>query len=137
MPRLLVAHHYLTLAYVLQGDWTNAVVSARPANELGDSSWKYAGVGFVYAKAGLTAEATRIRDRLDEGGPQAVSPFYAAAVHAGLGRYDDAIRLLTRAVAERRWNLAWLGVDVYWDDMRVYPDFQRLQAQVLADSHVE
>ena len=132
-PAYWVAHHYLALAYALEGDWTNAVLSARQADELGDSPWKLAGVGFVYAKAGLIDEATAIlanieavmrRDRFG-------ASFYAAAVHAGLGHKAEALELLATAAVERHWNIAWLNVDPYWDMIRADAEFQQLVSNTI------
>jgi hypothetical protein len=39
--------------------------------------------------------------------------------------------LLHRAVAERNWNIAWLGVDLFWDDMRSDVRFQQLLAETI------
>ena len=134
-PGYWVAHYYLALAYSIQGDWGNAVLSARQAHELGDSAWKFAGAGFVYARAGRHEEAREILAKLDEASHvQYTAPFYSAVVHAGLGNTDEALTLLGRAVNERNWNIAWLGVDLFWDEMRSDARFQQLLAETIGVS---
>jgi tetratricopeptide (TPR) repeat protein len=133
-PGYWVAHYYLALSCALEGDWSNAVLSARQAVELGDSPWKFAGAGFVYGKAGLIPEAMAILNRIEEEVSRPQRPgasFYAAAVHAGLGNKDRALRLLWQAAAERHWNIAWLKVDPFWDDMRSDPEFLRLEEDTI------
>jgi serine/threonine protein kinase/tetratricopeptide (TPR) repeat protein len=131
-PGYWVAHYYLALAYTMVGAWDRAVASARQAVELGDSPWKYAGAGFVYAKAGLPDLAREVLAQLDERSRQQyVAPFYSAAVHAGLGDTGEVLRLLEQAVAERYWNVAWLHLDLFWDSMRSDPRFQRLQTETI------
>jgi hypothetical protein len=93
---------------------------------------EFAGAGFVYAKAGLHELARDVLARLDEQGRRRyVAPFYSAAVQAGLGDTDEALRLLEQAVAERNWNIAWLHLDLFWDNMRSDLRFQRLQTETL------
>jgi tetratricopeptide (TPR) repeat protein len=131
-PGYWVAHYYLALAYTMVSAWDRAVASARQAVELGDSPWKYAGAGFVYAKAGLHDLAREVLAQLDERSRQQyVAPFYSSAVHAGLGDTGEALRLLEHAVAERNWNVAWLHLDLFWDSMRSDPRFQRLQTETI------
>ena len=127
-----MAHYYLALAYAIQGDWRNAVLSARQAYELGDSAWKFAGTGFVYARAGHHEEAKEILAKLDEAsGEHYTAPFYSAAVHAGLGDADKALTSLRRAVEEKNWQIAWLGLDLFWDDMRSEVRFQQFLAETI------
>jgi tetratricopeptide (TPR) repeat protein len=134
-PGYWVAHYYLALAYAIQGDWGNAMLSARQAYELGDSAWKFAGTGFVYARAGQHEEARKILVKLDEASrEQYTAPFYSAAVHAGLGNTDEALTWLQRAVKEKNWQIAWLGVDLFWDDMRSDARFQKLLAETIGVS---
>jgi serine/threonine-protein kinase len=131
-PAYWVAHYYLALAYAMVGTWDKAIASARQAVELGDSPWRFAGAGFVYAKAGLHDLAREVLTQLDERSRQRyVSPFYSAAVHAGLGDTGEALRLLEQAVAQRDWHIAWLHVDLFWDSMRSDSRFQRLQTDTI------
>ena len=118
-PGYWVAHYYLALAHAIRGDPASAILSARQAEELGDSPWKYGGVGYVYAKAGQHVEAEKVLAKLDEAGRrQYVSPIHAAAIHAGLGNPDEALSLLNQAAEAHDWHIAWLDVDLFWDEMR-------------------
>jgi hypothetical protein len=59
-----------------------------------------------------------------------VPAIYCAAVHSGLGDTEQAVKYLERAVEERNWEIAWVHVDPFWDDIRSDRRFQRLQAQL-------
>jgi serine/threonine-protein kinase len=130
-PGYWVAHYYLGLSYAHQGDYGQAILALRHAAEIGDSMWRYAGLGFVYARAGQPEQAREILTKLQEAGRHYYVPaIYSAAVHSGLGDTEQAVKYLERAVEERNWEIAWLHVDPFWDDIRSDRRFQRLQAQL-------
>ncbi len=131
-PTYWLAHVYLAIAYLMVGDSRSAVSSARQAAELADAPWKLAGVGFVYARAGLEEETAEVLAKVDEVSRRhpVAACFYAAAVHAGLGRKEESLALLERATAGGHWNIAWLQVDPFWDELKDDGRFQRLLVTV-------
>jgi tetratricopeptide (TPR) repeat protein len=130
-PGYWVAHYYLGLSYAHNGDYGQAILALRHAAEIGDSVWRYAGLGFVYARAGQPEQAKEILTKLQEASRHRYVPaIYCAAVHSGLGDTEQAMKYLGRAVDERNWEIAWLHVDPFWDGIRADPRFQRLQAQL-------
>jgi serine/threonine-protein kinase len=130
-PGYWVAHYYLGLSYAHRGDYGQAILALRHAAEIGDSMWRYAGLGFVYARAGQPEQAREILTKLQEAGRHRyVSAIYCAAVHSGLGDTEQAVKYLERAVEERNWEIAWLHVDPFWDEIRSDQRFQHLQAQL-------
>jgi len=133
-PEYWVAHLYLAMAYLMEGDSRSAVSCARQAAELGDAPYKLPGIGFVYARAGLEKETGEVLAKIEEVRRRhpVAAAFYCAAVQAGLGQKREAIRLLERAVTGGHWHVSWLPVDMIWDDFRDDPDFQRLLSAVNA-----
>jgi eukaryotic-like serine/threonine-protein kinase len=130
-PGYWVAHYYLGLSYAHKGDYGQAILALRHAAEIGDSMWRYAGLGFVYARAGQPEQARELLTKLQEAGSHRYVPaIYCAAVHSGLGDTEQAMKYVGLAVDERNWEIAWLHVDPFWDGIRADPRFQRLQAQL-------
>ena len=130
-PGYWVARYYLGLSYAHQGDYSQAILALRHAAEIGDSPWRYAGLGFVYGRAGWSEQAREVLAKLQElGRARYVPAIYSATVHCGLGDTDQALQHLERAVDERNWEIAWLHVNPFWDSIRSHARFQRLQAQL-------
>jgi len=130
-PGYWVAHYYLGLSHVHQGDYGPGILALRHAAEIGDSNWRYAGLGFAYAKAGELDHAREILAKLQEmSRRQYVAPLYSAAVHAGLGETSLALECLEGAVRECNWEITWLDMDPLWDGLRGDPRFQKLQQEV-------
>lgn len=118
-PGYWAAHYYLGLSYAHKGDYGQAIPALRHAAEIGDSIWRYPGLGFVYAQAGEPQRAREVLTKLNDiGRHQYVPPIYHAAVYAGLGETDQALEWLERAVHERNWQIALLHVDPLWDSLR-------------------
>jgi len=127
-PGYWVAHHYLGLSLAQKGEYGQAILALRHAAEIGDSTWRYGGLGFVYAQAGEPKLAKEVLAKLHEiGRNQYVPPIHIAAVHAGLGEADEAFKYLELAVKELNWQIAWLHVDPFWDSLREDARFGRLQ----------
>ncbi len=132
-PGYWVAHYYLGLSYAHQGDYGQAIPALRHAAEIGDTMWRYAGLGFVYARAGQLEPAREVLAKLQQVGRERYVPaVYSAAVHCGLGEVDQALTRLEQAVQERNWEIAWLHIDPFWDSIRLHPRLRNLQAQVAA-----
>lgn len=130
-PGYWVAHYYMGLSYAHKGEYGQAILALRHAADIGDSNWRYSGLGFVYAQAGQPQEARKVLAKLHGiGQVQYVPPIYCAAVHAGLGETDQAIQYIQRAAAERNWQIAWLRVDPLWDTIRSDSRLQSLQVEL-------
>jgi serine/threonine protein kinase/tetratricopeptide (TPR) repeat protein len=130
-PGYWVAHYFLGLSYAQQGEYGRAILALRHAVEIGDSMWRYAGLGFVYGQAGQLEQAREILTKLEQVGHERYVPaIYSAAVHCGLGDTDRTLKHLERAVEERNWEITWLHVNPLWDSMRSDPRLHRLQAQL-------
>jgi tetratricopeptide (TPR) repeat protein len=92
-PGYWLAHYFLGLTHALKGDFGPALLALRHAEEIGDSPWRYAGLGYVYGLAGESQQAESVLQKLLElGKRQYVPAIYHAAVHVGLGEFDRLFR---------------------------------------------
>ena len=55
-----------------------------------------------------------------------VPPVQRAYIHLGIGEYDEAIRLLEQAFAERSWFLCFAMVEPWLDPVRDDPRFSEI-----------
>lgn len=118
-PGYWLAHYYLGLTYAHKGEFGPAILALRHAEEIGDSPWRYAGLGYVYGMAGERQRADALLQKLVELGKQQYVPaIYSAAIYVGLGECDRAFEWLRRAAEGRDWLIAWLPVDPLWDALR-------------------
>jgi serine/threonine-protein kinase len=130
-PAFWLAHYFMGLTYAHRGEFSPALLALRHAADIGDSPWKYAGLGYVYAQAGKPQEAREILDKLRElASHQYVCPIYFAAVYAGLGEAEQAVECLRRAAAERNWQIAYLHLDPVWDSIRSDARLQAFEAEL-------
>ncbi len=87
--------------------------------------------GYALAKLGRRAEAEATLERIRKQEREVwVQPASIALVLHGLGRDDEAIRELNRAVDLRDAALTFLGVDPKWDELRTSPLFQGVLSRV-------
>ena len=130
--RFADAHCGLGLNYQQLGMWEKSfaafhealVLSARGPEDI-------ASAGFAYGAAGRSAEALAMLSELEALATRRYVPaVYFAAVHAGLGRAEDACDWLERALAERSGWLVFLRVDPWWDSLRTLSRFDRLLQQM-------
>lgn len=129
-PGYWVAHYYLGLTYAHKNEFGPAILALRHAEEIGDSSWRYMGLGYVYGLAGERQRAESVlRQLLELGKRQYVPAVYSAAVYVGLGKFDLAFEWLRRALERRDWLIAWLHVDPLWDPLRSDSRLCALQAE--------
>jgi TolB-like protein/Flp pilus assembly protein TadD len=130
-PGFWLAHYYLGLTYAQIGEFGQAIVALRHAAEIGDSPWRYSGLGYVLARAGQPQKAKEILNKLDDIGRQEyVAPVYYAAIYAGLGDTDQALEYLRRAAEDRNWLIACLHVDPLWDPIRSDSRLQAFQREL-------
>jgi tetratricopeptide (TPR) repeat protein len=94
-------------------DFEAAVEAAhpeRPAAVMGP-------LGLAYGLAGRQAEALEILTEMEQASQERyVSPFFLAVAYSGLGRMDEAFRLLDRALEQRT---PWLVACTPYDAMNV------------------
>jgi TolB-like protein/tetratricopeptide (TPR) repeat protein len=131
-PRFADAHCGLGLNYQQLGMWEQSFAAFHEALALsGRGPEDIASAGFAYGAAGRTAEARAMLTELEELATRRYVPaVYFAAVHAGLGRAEDACDWLERAFAERSSWLVFLRVEPWWDSLRSHSRFERLLQQM-------
>ena len=106
------------------------IIALRHAVEIGDSPWRYSGLGYVLGRAGQPHKAKEILNKLDDiARRQYVAPVYYAAIYAGLGDTDQALEYLRRAPVERNWLIACLPVDPLWEPIRSDSRLQAFQRE--------
>jgi tetratricopeptide (TPR) repeat protein len=124
------AHYFLGLSYAHGGNLPPAITALREAEAIGDSLWRYSGLGFAYGLAGQPAKAHELLAKLDRLSEQQYVPAHVRApICLGLGDKDQAFAWLERAVEERDWQMAWLAVDPFWDSVRSDSRLSRLIAK--------
>ena len=84
--------------------------------------------GFVYALAGRRADALREIAELEKKPGAALDGI--AAIYAGLGDKDNAIRTLERAYREHAFTIVFINVVEMFDSLRGDPRFDRIVAQI-------
>lgn len=120
-----------TTLKTLRGD--QAVVELRTAQQLeGSGNTEIEGaLGRAYSDAGNRTEATKVLDHLRERArKEFVAPPYLATILIGLGRLDEALAELTKAVEERSYYVMYWKVDPDLDPLRSDPRFTTLLKKV-------
>jgi DNA-binding winged helix-turn-helix (wHTH) protein/Flp pilus assembly protein TadD len=92
-PHFQLARIFQAQAYAAAGQWEPAVMQARAAVvEDAESPVALGMIGYIYARAGLTAEAQDILRQLESMHKQIwVYPWALALVHMGLGSHEAAM----------------------------------------------
>jgi len=119
-----VARLYLGYAYLQQpGREAEAVAEFQKARDLmGEDPETLSALGHAYAAAGRRAEAQKILEQLRERAARAyVSPYFVAAVYAGLGESDRAFEWLEKSYADRHPGMILLKSDPRFDALRRDP----------------
>jgi serine/threonine-protein kinase len=122
------AYDWLGMAYVQREQFDEAIKTYCHAVELADGLAEVlAGWGHAYAVAGREQEARKVLDKLYRLADRwYVPPVQIAFVHVGLGETPQALDLLDRAYEERSWELVFLQVEPWFDDLRAEPRFTAL-----------
>jgi Flp pilus assembly protein TadD len=124
----------LGFAHAQKRSLTEATAHVQRAIDLSGetpSTLAVAGLGYVYALSGRTADAWNVMSRL-ETLPRAryAADYCRAVVLAGLGDRQAANERLEAAISERYDRLIYLNVEPIFDDLRNEPRFQALIAAI-------
>jgi TolB-like protein/Tfp pilus assembly protein PilF len=126
-PNAVPARGQLGLAYLARGMTTEALSEFEKnlAPDQGNALALFYSSGL--ARCGKKGEELQILARLHEiGEKRYVMPFFIAKVYESLGDREQAFAWLERAYEDHSWNLVFLNVDPFWDDMRSDPRFADL-----------
>jgi tetratricopeptide (TPR) repeat protein len=121
-------HYYIGLSLEQRGDHDEAVRQMQRLIEIAGPAALYMGaLGHALAIAGRTAEAEDVIGKLQEMSKQRyITPFAFAVAYAGLGRNDDALEWLRKALDERNAWSWFVPVDPRFDRLREDPRFAPL-----------
>ena len=126
-PEFSRGHAILGIAYEADGRYDAAIKAFETAIEVEEHATPIAALAHTYARAGNRAGARQALAHLRRlAKTQAVSQYFHALIHAGLGDTDEALRCLEQAYAERCDWLIHAGVDPRWDNLRRTARFRRL-----------
>jgi len=123
---------FFGLAYEQQGRIGRALEEFRTAVRMsGDVTFATAALGHLYGLAGKTAKAKAVLAELTARAERSYVPAYdIALVCIGLGRLDEALTQLYKALQERSGWITYLNVDPRLDPLRADSRFQDLLRQV-------
>jgi TolB-like protein/tetratricopeptide (TPR) repeat protein len=122
------SHFYVAWALEQLGRFDEAIARHRKAVELSGAEPLFlAGLGYSYALAGRTDDATDILEQLlaDKADGQP-GPIHIAVVQTGLGNKDDAITWLEKAFDARQSHMLYIKQDAKFDPLRGDPRFEAL-----------
>ncbi len=124
-PTFVPGRVWLGLALLQLERWEDAIDSFTAAvRASGESPAVVAELARAHALAGDTDRARALLDELDRAAARRyVAPYELASVHLGLGRTDEALTLLERAVEDRSHSLMFARMDPRFDPLREAPRF--------------
>jgi tetratricopeptide (TPR) repeat protein len=126
--KFALGYFWLGRIYTSQGRYADAEEAFHHIGQLRTWTPAMAALGFMYAKAGRTADAKEVLaefDALARKGRYA-SAYAIAVIYAGLGDRARVFSYLDAAYHERSHWLVWLKRDPRWDTVRADPRFERL-----------
>jgi DNA-binding winged helix-turn-helix (wHTH) protein/Tfp pilus assembly protein PilF len=122
------AHGVLADCYMHKGMFTEAISELQLALSLEDNPQLIGRIGYAYAISGRERDAEemicKLRERSES---QYISPYYLATIYAGLGRKDEALKLLHEAYEDRSEAMCLLKLDPKLDSLRTDPGFESLR----------
>jgi tetratricopeptide (TPR) repeat protein len=127
-PRGSRSHATLGWAYYFTGRRPEGIGELERAVALapGNSLW-LGQLGQAYAMTGETSKAQAVLQELEERAQRTfVSPYHLAYVYTGLGRADEAMDLLERAVADRTGATYSIKGSFLFAPLRKHPRFRAL-----------
>ena len=127
-PNFWVGHIQLSRICIQQGNFDAAIAEAEKARQFsGGNSESISLAGFAEAKAGRPEKALDAVNALKAMQAKGLITYYnTAMVYNGLGKSDEALDLLNRAVEAHDVRLILLKVDHRWDNLRSDPRFAEI-----------
>jgi tetratricopeptide (TPR) repeat protein len=127
-PDNSLALYNLGLAYELKGDYDNAAAQYQRARQSDSNPTNSAEVlAQLYARMGRTVEAEKLLRELETPSKHRnPSPFSIALVYSALGRKEQAISWLDKAIADGSVQLVSLRYDPRLDKLRGDPLYSDL-----------
>jgi serine/threonine-protein kinase len=126
-----IAHWFLGFAYEMKGLSREAIAEYQKAKELNDDPYVLGLLGHGYAASGRRDEATKVLAEMNEVAKQRYVPAYSfAQVYAGLGDKEHAFQWLEKSYQDRAYDITYLKVDPFFDNLRSDPRFADLVRRI-------
>jgi tetratricopeptide (TPR) repeat protein len=129
-PNFWFPHVFASSAYIEKGMFAEAIAEARRATELsGAQTVSLTLEGYALAKSGKRDEARAILDKmltLAKSKDRFMPPYHIAILYHGLGDDSEAFAWLERGLEQRDPKMAFLPVELKWNDLRSNPRFQEI-----------
>jgi TolB-like protein/tRNA A-37 threonylcarbamoyl transferase component Bud32/Flp pilus assembly protein TadD len=130
-PNFAWAHTLLGLGLAQKREFSEAVAEAEKGRQLDDSPLIAAGLAYVYAVSGHAAKAETLLSELKETAKRRyVCPYEIGSAYVGLGKTDEAFRLLEDGYQVRSQCMVFLKVDPRMDPIRSDHRFQDLMRRI-------
>jgi TolB-like protein/DNA-binding winged helix-turn-helix (wHTH) protein/Tfp pilus assembly protein PilF len=136
-PNEWTNHRELGIGYEATGQLKEAITEYQKAFQLSEGNFDAtAFLAHAHAEAGRRDEAEKILAGLLQKSKTAhVSPYFIAAIYAGLHDKDRAFAFLEKAYQEKSTDMLWhLKGDVRLDNLRSDPRFQDLLRRVVPNA---
>jgi tetratricopeptide (TPR) repeat protein len=129
-PDFWQGHWLLCLSLSALERHSEAIAACKAAVEYSNSaSVALGGLGYAFARAGMTVDARRIVAELDAiRATRYVGAANLAIIHGALGELDPAFEELERAYENRDWLLVHMGDNAAFDPLRADDRFHSLTA---------
>jgi serine/threonine-protein kinase len=130
-PNVASAHGYLGLAYLAKGKTADALSEFQNAALVGQDGPQGPYFAIGLARCGKTREALQMLAKLQElGHNRYVTPFYIAKAYESLGDREQTFAWLERSYEDHSWDLVFLNVDPFFDDLHSDPRFADLVRRI-------
>ncbi|HYM10824.1 MAG TPA: tetratricopeptide repeat protein, partial [Bryobacterales bacterium] len=115
-------------AYAQKGMYREAIAALHKAlRHAKEDGFALASLGYTYAAAGQRDDAQRLLDEMQQlGRRRYISPYFPAAIYAGLGENGRALDQLDKACQERADALVYLRVEPMFGGLHADPRFAGL-----------
>jgi DNA-binding winged helix-turn-helix (wHTH) protein/tetratricopeptide (TPR) repeat protein len=113
------AHTRLGMTYAAEGEFRDAILEFKQAQQISDDPYLDGLLGYTYALSGSIGEARMLLGQLTTRSQREyVPPYSVALIYVGLGELDPALELLTRSFSERSSYMVFAKSDPLLDPLR-------------------
>jgi DNA-binding winged helix-turn-helix (wHTH) protein/TolB-like protein/Flp pilus assembly protein TadD len=126
-PRFSTAYFELSLNFLAQHRWQDAIDAVHKGALSDDSAEVSSALGIAYAKMGKRKEAEECLAKMRAlTSSRYVAPASMGLIHLALGEREAALDLLEKGYEDHSWWMQFLKVDPRFDELRGEPRFQKL-----------
>jgi serine/threonine-protein kinase len=135
-PNFTIARQDLGELYAKQKKYEQAISELEELRRIvgPESPFGLGDLGYAYARAGKKEKALGILKELNEFARKGYSlSVQTACVYAGLDEKDRVFECLEKGYEEANWQLGFIKIDPYWDDLRSDPRFVAILGKIGLD----